>query len=986
MSVKKFFKNLSTRIWFIVSCCLGVLLLVLNVALAVPTVQDFATLIFGVSTGTSTGSTEGSDYYPKTTSSKDEARENGDNFNVKLAEEGIVMLKNKDNAFPLPNGTKVSVFGKNSAGIVYGGSGSGAVDSSKAKTLHDSLTAVGFEVNPELEAFYASSASGAGRPNNPSDLDSGKSVSLETGETPLSMYTDKVKSSYSSYNDLALVVLSRIGGEGFDLPRTSAEEGKHYLELDKNEIDMIKHVQASGFKKVAIVINSGNAFELGFTKTDYEGILADKIDGVFLMPGTGTTGVMALGEILSGSVNPSGHTVDTYATDFTAAPSFQNFGDNSKDNGDLMLKEDGTSAGFYFVDYEENIYVGYRYYETRAAVEGETWYQNNVVYPFGYGLSYTSFSYELVDQDSLPTTLTTEEFKVKVKVTNTGTKAGKAVAQLYGHAPYYAGKIEKSEVQLVDFGKTSLLEPGASEVLELNVNPYYMASYDYKDQNGDGFKGYTLDSGDYTFSVRTDAHTLAGSTSFQLNLPSTIKYEKDPVTDTVVKNLYTDNKERYLDSDYHLQTLLSRSDFNGTFPVTPTGDDYKLTQAEIKILEDRNPNNPNTYEMPNLEVPEEDADLMLYDLFEKNEDGTIALDENGRPYVLYDNPKWESLLNKVSLDKAKEMMNRAAFHTIEIREIDKPRTYETDGPAGIVNVMFTSEYYGCAAYCSETLVGMTFNQELAEEWGETVGEESLWGDITTVNGEVVTKAPYSGWYAPGVNIHRSPFGGRNFEYYSEDPVHTGKMAAAEIRGTRRKGMYTFMKHFALNEQETHRSINGDISYCTEQAMREIYLKAFEIAVKEGKSLGIMSSFNRIGLKWTGGDYRLLTTILRDEWGFRGAVIDDFNTPGYMPVKQMCYAGGDLNLSTTRSWSRTDWNNANDVTVIRKALKNTLYVVANSNNMNGHGEGIVHSAGKPIYKNIQLAVNIVLPIIIIGWGAPVIILVARKKEEPVNVGE
>ena len=986
MSVKKFFKNLSTRIWFIVSCCLGVLLLVLNVALAVPTVQDFATLIFGVSTGTSTGSTEGSDYYPKTTSSKDEARENGDKFNVKLAEEGIVMLKNKDNAFPLPKGTKVSVFGKNSAGIVYGGSGSGAVDSSKAKTLHDSLTAVGFEVNPELEAFYASSASGAGRPNNPSDLDSGRSVSLETGETPLSMYTDKVKSSYSSYNDLALVVLSRIGGEGFDLPRTSAEEGKHYLELDKNEIDMIKHVQASGFKKVAIVINSGNAFELGFTKTDYQGILADKIDGVFLMPGTGTTGVMALGEILSGSVNPSGHTVDTYATDFTAAPSFQNFGDNSKDNGDLMLKEDGTSAGFYFVDYEENIYVGYRYYETRAAVEGETWYQNNVVYPFGYGLSYTSFSYELVDQDSLPTTLTTEEFKVKVKVTNTGTKAGKAVAQLYGHAPYYAGKIEKSEVQLVDFGKTSLLEPGASEVLELNVNPYYMASYDYKDQNGDGFKGYTLDSGDYTFSVRTDAHTLAGSTSFQLNLPSTIKYEKDPVTDTVVKNLYTDNKERYLDSDYHLQTLLSRSDFNGTFPVTPTGDDYKLTQAEIKILEDRNPNNPNTYEMPNLEVPEEDADLMLYDLFEKNEDGTIALDENGRPYVLYDNPKWESLLNKVSLDKAKEMMNRAAFHTIEIPEIDKPRTYETDGPAGIVNFMFTSEYYGCAAYCSETLVGMTFNQELAEEWGETVGEESLWGDITTVNGEVVTKAPYSGWYAPGVNIHRSPFGGRNFEYYSEDPVHTGKMAAAEIRGTRRKGMYTFMKHFALNEQETHRSINGDISYCTEQAMREIYLKAFEIAVKEGKSLGIMSSFNRIGLKWTGGDYRLLTTILRAEWGFRGAVIDDFNTPGYMPVKQMCYAGGDLNLSTTRSWSKTDWNNANDVTVIRKALKNTLYVVANSNNMNGHGEGIVHSAGKPIYKNIQLAVNIVLPIIIIGWGAPVIILVARKKEEPVNVGE
>ena len=886
--------------------------------------------------------------------------------------EGTVLRTNKNNALPLNEKAKVTFFGYNQVDLALGGTGSGGVTSSEerkrdlVKACKDKI-----ELNRTIYDFYKKNydekrgfieKTGWG----------GKTLNFrvinQVNEINASEFDSDRKASYNDYSDAAIFVLTRIGGEGTDLKAD-------YLSLTEEEKSVLEERKNGPFKKRIVLVNTFNAPELGFLD-EYN------IDSCLYIGGPGEVGLDAVTDILVGKTAPSGHLADTYAYDVEANPSRKNFGNFDYANKDAIINPDSRK----YLVYQEGIYVGYRYYETRAAVEGETWYQNNVVYPFGYGLSYTSFSYELVDQDSLPTTLTTEEFKVKVKVTNTGTKAGKAVAQLYGHAPYYAGKIEKSEVQLVDFGKTSLLEPGASEVLELNVNPYYMASYDYKDQNGDDFKGYTLDSGDYTFSVRTDAHTLAGSTSFQLNLPSTIKYEKDPVTDTVVKNLYTDNKERYLDSDYHLQTLLSRSDFNGTFPVTPTGDDYKLTQAEIKILEDRNPNNPNTYEMPNLEVPEEDADLMLYDLFEKNEDGTLALDENGRPYVLYDNPKWESLLNKVSLDKAKEMMNRAAFHTIEIPEIDKPRTYETDGPAGIVNFMFTSEYYGCAAYCSETLVGMTFNQELAEEWGETVGEESLWGDITTVNGEVVTKAPYSGWYAPGVNIHRSPFGGRNFEYYSEDPVHTGKMAAAEIRGTRRKGMYTFMKHFALNEQETHRSINGDISYCTEQAMREIYLKAFEIAVKEGKSLGIMSSFNRIGLKWTGGDYRLLTTILRDEWGFRGAVIDDFNTPGYMPVKQMCYAGGDLNLSTTRSWSKTDWNNANDVTVIRKALKNTLYVVANSNNMNGHGEGIVHSAGKPIYKNIQLAVNIVLPIIIIGWGAPVIILVARKKEEPVNVGE
>ncbi len=971
MSFKKLIKNKGVKVWFIVSCVLAFLLLALNVALAIPTVNTLAELALG-RVGGGGSSDKSVEYYKKTTSSKEEARQKGDEFNVNLAREGIVMLKNKDNAFPISTSAgkvKVSVFGKNSASIVYGGSGSGAVDSSNAKTLHESLTEAGFEVNPTLEAFYKDSGkSGDGRPNNPTDLDSGKSVSLSTGETPYSNYTSEVKNSYSSYNDLAIIFLSRIGGEGFDLPRTSSEEGKHYLELDNNEIDLVRNVTSFGFKKVAVVINSGNAVELGFAES---GEFADKIDGVFFMPGTGTTGVMALGEILNGTVNPSGHTVDTFASDFTKAPSFANFGDNSKTDGD-QFKIDGNNADYYFVDYEEGIYVGYRYYETRGDVEGEKWYKENVVYPFGYGLSYTTFDYSISNSAELPKSLTKDTFNLKVKVKNTGKVKGKAVVQIYGSVPYTKGQIQKSSVQLVAFDKTSELEPNAEEELTIEVNPYYLASYDYKDQNGDGFKGYTLDKGDYKFSIRTDSHTSVKD--FSVNLAETIKFGNDPTTGTKVENLYSDNSDKYLNSDYHLQTILSRDDFEGTFPKTPEGDDYNLTDEEKTILADRNPNNPETYTMPDTTVKDEDKNLKLWNLFEKNDDGSLKLNKYGVPYIEYDNPKFEALLNRISFDDMKKLVNNGAFHTVELSNIDKPRTYETDGPAGFVNFMFQSEFYGTAAYCSEVMIGQTYNQALAEQYGESVGEEGLWGD-TKLN------SPYSGWYAPGMNIHRSPFGGRNFEYYSEDPLHTGKMAAAQIRGTRKKGVYCFAKHFALNEQETHRQSNGDISYVTEQAMREIYLKGFEIAVKEGDCIGIMSSFNRIGLKWTGGDYRLLTTILRKEWGFKGAVIDDFNTPGYMPVKQMAYAGGDINLSTTRFWNKADSSNAADYCVLRNCVKNILYVTGNSNNMNGYGEGVSRSSGTPVSLILQIVVDITIPVVIIGWG--VVVFVINKKRKPEN---
>lgn len=960
MNRKKFFGYALTRVWFIVSMVLVVLFAAVNIAFANTTVSELLITLLGSGKQIADGDVGNLQYYKAEAKTKEEAKKNGNDFNIKVAEEGIVMLKNRNNAFPIAKGSRVSVFGKNSVNIVYGGSGSGAVNTEDAKTLYDSLENAGFKTNPTLKAFYEGKESGTGRPNNPSDLDSGASVTLTTGETPYSAYTAAVKSSYASYNDLALVVFSRIGGEGFDLPRVSQETGRHYLELDTNEEEMLKEVVNAGFRKVAIVINSGNAMELGFTKS---GEFADKIDGVFLMPGTGETGVMALGKILTGEVNPSGHTADTYATDFTLAPSYQNFGDNSQENGDMVYVGDKKQF-YYFVDYEEGIYVGYRYYETRGASD-EDWYNQNVVYPFGYGLSYTTFSYEF--EDNSYSSLTKDAFTVKVKVTNTGEKAGKGVAELYAHVPYTKGGIEKSEVQLIGFGKTKDLEPGKSETLEIEVNPYYLASYDYKDKNNNGFKGYELEKGDYVFSLRSDAHTAVDS--FTLNLDEDIRFDKDPVTGQEVKNVFTDNADPMMDSDYHLQSVLSRNDWSGTFPKTPEAEDHQFSEALMALLKDRKPNNPNTYS----EVPTQgdaSTSLKLYDLFEKDKDGNMKLDEEGHPYISWDNENWETLLNQISFEDMVQVLNHANFKTDAIASVDKPATLETDGPVGFVNFMSKTTFFGCCAYSSEVMFAQTWNTEILEEFGKHVGDEGILGTGTT---------PYSGWYAPGMNIHRSPFGGRNFEYFSEDPFLTGKLAAAQIRGARSKGVYCMMKHFALNEQETHRQSNGDISWANEQSIREIYLRPFEIGVKEGKALALMTSFNRIGVRWTGGDYRLLTEILKKEWGFHGGIIDDFNTPSYMPVKQMTYAGGNLNLSASRFWTNADKTNAGDVTVLRNAMKDVLYMVGNSAAMNGHGSGISYRSGIAPYQIIWIVVDILIPLVILAWGIPAIIIVSKRDD-------
>ena len=874
--------------------------------------------------------------YPSDYGSKEEALQHANELNVRLCEEGIVLLKNDNGALPLKTPEsdnavgarpKISVFGKNSVNIAYGGSGSGGADTAAAVGLYAALEAAGYDCNPVLKAFYEDDGkSGPARKGNSTDLDSGNSVAIATAETPQSMYGGDVTASYAGYSDAALVVFTRVGGEGFDLPRRMGQtEGAHdsedtYLQLDQNEADLLAAVCGAGFQRVVVVLNSGAAMELTFLTDPGYYAYQDKIDACVWMGFPGNTGTTALAEVLSGAVNPSGRTVDTYAANLKQDPSFVNFGDNMVADGD-RYSENGSPKMYFFVDYEEGVYTGYKYYETRGFTDGEDWYQKNVVFPFGYGLSYTAFDWEVADSSSIQGASVAPDgkYEVQVKVTNTGGAAGKDVVELYAHAPYQQGDIEKPHKVLVDFAKTGLLEPGQSETVTLTFDPYYLASYDYTDANGNGFAGYELEGGEgYCLFVSRNAHEDAAEIPFSVPAEG-IRYETDPVTGAQVANLYTGQDDPAFNSDAQLSTVLSRADWEGTWPTAPTDEERNVTADFISWLKDTSTNNPNDYSLEDMPWSDEANGLTLRDLLAG--EGEAARAD-------YDDERWEALLDQANLDELVEMYDYAAFQTKAVASVGKPRTNDTDGPVGFVNFMDTSTYYGTCSYCAEVVIASTWNQELAEEMGRSVGNEGIWGNA---KGDGM---PYSGWYAPGCNIHRSPFGGRCSEYFSEDGVMNGKMAAAVIRGCQSKGVYCYVKHFALNEQETHRSIGGNCSWVTEQAMRETFLRPFELAVKEGGARAMMSSFNRIGTRWTGGDYRLLTTILREEWGFRGMVLCDFNTvPDYMNSRQMAYAGGDLNLATTPvSWC--DTSDVSDVIVLRQCAKNVMYTVVNSNAMNG----------------------------------------------------
>ena len=860
-------------------------------------------------------------YPTQKATTKAEAFANAQEVNLKLAEEGFVLLKNENAALPMNKGARISVFSKNSVNLSYGGSGSGGFDTSNNKNLYESLNDAGFVTNPTLKRFYESSQSGPVRTANSSDLDNGDNQKIATAETPQSKYTDAVKNSYADYSDAALVVITRIGGEGFDLPRYQGDsEGavspdSHYLELDQNEIDLLTAVTDGTFKRVVVVFNTPSSFEATFLKDSAYAAFADKIDAAVWIGFTGSNGITALGEILNGDVNPSGRLVDTWAADFTKNPSFVNFG-----TGCLPDTTDKYDGGMYYsVDYEEGIYVGYRYYETRGETDGEDWYNANVVYPFGYGLSYTTFDWTVGDASAseieLGTTIT-----VPVTVKNTGSVAGKEVVQLYASAPYTLGGIEKAHKVLVGFAKTKLLQPGESETVTVSFDPYSAASYDYRDANSNGFSGYELEAGEYTLYVSRNAHE--SEKAIALNLAADVQIGTDPTTDSEVVNRYTDS-ENFLDSDWQLDTMLSRADWEGTWPTPQTAQQHAGTDRLYEEIRSEEHNNPTDFDSEEYPWFGEEPTLTLRDLLPSAEA------EGYEPVVSYDDERWEELMMGCDEEEMIALINNGAYHTLAMESVGLPATIHGDGPSGFTCFMSKEQVNGTCQYVSEPVMASTWNINLMNELGEAIGEEGTIGDKATGQ-------PYSSIYAPGVNIHRSPFGGRCSEYFSEDPFISGMMGAAEVQGIQSRGVLPTVKHFVANEQETHRSIGGDLSWLSEQALREIYLKPFEYTVKLGETRGIMTSFNRIGTRWTGGDYRLLTEILRNEWGFNGLVICDFNTiPQYMIPRMMFYAGGSLDLATQQSamWTDCDTSDAGDAIVLMRAVKDVMYALVNSNAMN-----------------------------------------------------
>lgn len=880
-------------------------------------------------------------YPTQKATNKAEAFANAQEVNLKLAEEGFVLLKNENAALPMNKGARISVFSKNSVNLSYGGSGSGGFDTSNNKDLYESLNDAGFVTNPTLKRFYESSQSGPVRTANSSDLDNGDNQKIATAETPQSKYTDAVRNSYADYSDAALVVITRIGGEGFDLPRYQGDsEGavspdSHYLELDQNEIDLLTAVTDGTFKRVVVVFNTPSSFEATFLKDSAYAAFEDKIDAAVWIGFTGSNGITALGEILNGDVNPSGRLVDTWAADFTKNPSFVNFG-----TGCLPDTTDKYDGGMYYsVDYEEGIYVGYRYYETRGETDGEDWYNANVVYPFGYGLSYTTFDWTVGDASAseieLGTTIT-----VPVTVKNTGSVAGKDVVQLYASAPYTLGGIEKAHKVLVGFAKTKLLQPGESETVTVSFDPYSAASYDYRDANSNGFSGYELEAGEYTLYVSRNAHE--SEKAIALNLAADVQIGTDPTTDSEVVNRYTDS-ENFLDSDWQLDTMLSRADWEGTWPTPQTAQQHAGTDRLYEEIRSEEHNNPTDFDSEEYPWFGEEPTLTLRDLLPSAEA------EGYEPVVSYDDERWEELMMGCDEEEMIALINNGAYHTLAMESVGLPATIHGDGPSGFTCFMSKEQVNGTCQYVSEPVMASTWNINLMNELGEAIGEEGTIGDKATGQ-------PYSSIYAPGVNIHRSPFGGRCSEYFSEDPFISGMMGAAEVQGIQSRGVLPTVKHFVANEQETHRSIGGDLSWLSEQALREIYLKPFEYTVKLGETRGIMTSFNRIGTRWTGGDYRLLTEILRNEWGFNGLVICDFNTiPQYMIPRMMFYAGGSLDLATQQSamWTDCDTSDAGDAIVLMRAVKDVMYALVNSNAMNAEVIGY----NPPIWQEYLHWINI-----------------------------
>ena len=874
--------------------------------------------------------------------------------NTELVGEGVTLLEN-NGALPLASGSNLNVFGWASTAPVYGGVGSGALnDQYEVTDLITGLKNAGLNVNEDLVNFYETYQ--AERP----------SVGMwaqdwTLPEPNVNAYTDELMSGAKEFSDTALVVISRPGGENADMPTDMVsvvdgswlerdaitgnsyfngvyddslnegndwDEGDHYLQLSNREEEMLQMV-CDNFDKVIVLINTNNAMELGFLK-EYG------VDAAVYAPCPGQNGFNAVGQVFTGEVNPSGKTVDTFVYDLFNTPTANNFGQFTYDNMDehavvttsFSTGEQSTALPS-FVNYVEGIYVGYKFYET-AAAEGLIDYDSTVVYPFGYGLSYTTFSQEMG-----PITESDGTLSFDVTVTNTGSVAGKTVVEVYYNPPYTNGGIEKASANLVAFDKTEILEPGASETVTISFKAEDMASYDTY-----GAAAYVLEAGDYIISINSDSHTVLDSEVY--NVPSTIVYSDGRSTDKTAPTNQFENVEGDV-------TYLSRADGFANYAEATAAPASMSMSEEDKAAFLNNANyDPNNYNNPDDQMPTTGA---------KN--GLQLVDMRG---VAYDDAQWDTFLDQLTVSEMSELIAMGGFQTAPLASIGKVQTYDCDGPASINN-NFTGQ--GSIGFAGTVLMASTWNTDTVYKFGSSIGRMADDLDV-------------SGWYAPAMNIHRSAFSGRNFEYYSEDGVLSGKLAAQAIQGAEEHGVYAYIKHYALNDQETNRN-SMLCTWANEQSIREIYLKPFELSVKEGGADAVMSSFNYVGTEWAGASNALCNIVLRDEWGFVGMVLTDyFGVYGYMDADQAIRNGTDFCLVNypTETNYLTDTTSATGVLAARQACKNILYTVVNSRaymeeNLN---------PGMPGWQIAAIAIDVVLAAVLIVLEVRTIKGYSRRKAQ------
>lgn len=857
----------------------------------------------------------------------DETNEEAAEVAEEIMEDGIVLLKN-ESLLPLNETKKLNIFGWESINPAYGGAGSGGInDLYDIVSLNQGLENAGFSINQELVDFYNNYGA-----DNPEMSIQKQSWTLP--EPPVDTYSDELVKSAKEYSDVAVVVLSRKAGEGHnDIPmdvRKAAydnnsdeyddfPEGEHYLQLSQTERDMVDMV-CSNFDNVIVVYNGANQFELGFAD-EYP-----QIKSVVWCPGTGNVGFNALGKVFSGEVNPSGKTPDTFIYDMTTAPWWNNAEKTEYTNLADMAVE-GMNAGTAqvyapaFTNYVEGIYVGYKYYET-AAQEGAIDYDKTVQYPFGYGLSYTEFEQkmgELEEKDG--------QISVDVEVTNTGDVAGKDVVEVYYKPPYTNGGIEKSSANLIEFAKTDLLQPGESQTVTVTFSIEDMASYDENNA-----KAYVLEKGDYVISINSDSHTVLDQKTYTADKDVVYKGEnKRASDDTAATNVFEDAKGDI--------TYLSRADHFANYEkATAAPASAELGEPYVSEYHLNSNFDKTTYLNDEDVMPTTGADngLTLADMRDAD----------------YDDPRWEKLLDQLTVDEMANMIAMAGYQTAAMDSVGKVATLDFDGPAAINN-NFTG--VGSIGFPIEVVVASTWNKELAQAWGECMGKISQ-------------EMGAEGWYAPGMNTHRTAFGARNYEYFSEDGVLAGNMGAKAVEGARKYGVYSYIKHFALYEGNA-KMVSV---WSNEQAIREIYLKPFEISVKQGGANAVMVSWSFLGDKWTGESSNLMNTVLRDEWGFRGMALTDFfrnNGHGFMNADAALANGVDVMLSTFNGEENNVANPEHPTSVLqmRNACKNVMYTVVSSWAYDGEHE----ETGMENWKKAGIGIDIVIALFMAGMEVLVI---------------